>query len=240
MFEFIRSKPKPKPETKLLTCAHGQIQANRNKFGANEPVSSYIFNTPECSECNLLLRIVEAHKPGWINRRNNDGLTCINIGSEIEDGPLIIHLLLGPSSSSWYHESWNEGTISVDSFEFLSAVTEDEICQGTSRIHYGNSRSLFKSLDIISDSSSKPAFDRANKWLKYCLDHNKKCKISNSAYLPRRLVSVGSENRNPFLFEPNESLQYVCLSYCWGSDSDGILKTTKENMKSLYDVIPLD
>lgn len=58
--------------------------------------------------------------------------------------------------------------------------------------------------------------------------------------MPRRLLNVGSIETNvePFLFEPFEPVQYVCLSYCWGPDVQDVLKTTKENLKSHYAEVP--
>lgn len=98
---------------------------------------------------------------------------------------------------------------------------------------------LHQTLDIISDSQSELAFDRAAKWLSYCLDHDKECKPLNSDFMPRRLLNVGSwaERNDPFLFEPVGTSPYVCLSYCWGTDVDGVLKTTKGNLESHYRAI---
>lgn len=58
--------------------------------------------------------------------------------------------------------------------------------------------------------------------------------------MPRRLLNVGSleESCDPFLFEPVERAPYVCLSYCWGAEAHGVLKTTKANLGSHYRAIP--
>jgi hypothetical protein len=40
------------------------------------------------------------------------------------------------------------------------------------------------------------------------------------------------------LFEPKVSANYVCLSYCWGADTEGVLKTTKHTLDDHYRAIP--
>ncbi|RYP74879.1 hypothetical protein DL771_002800 [Monosporascus sp. 5C6A] len=88
------------------------------------------------------------------------------------------------------------------------------------------------SLNITEDSRSKAAFERVSNWLSFCLDHDEGCKVADSVFKPRRLLSVGSseEPHNMHLFEPDRSVTYACLSYCWGTDLDGVLKTTKGNL----------
>jgi hypothetical protein len=96
-------------------------------------------------------------------------------------------------------------------------------------------------LDIIADSGSDRAFDRATKWLSRCLDHDEKCGSTDPKYLPRRLLNIGSStgSHDPILFEPTEPVHYVCLSYCWGPDVDDVLTTKTENLKMHYQGIPL-
>jgi hypothetical protein len=63
------------------------------------------------------------------------------------------------------------------------------------------------SLDIVKDSSSALAFDRAAKWLSYCISNHEECKIANPKYMPRRLLNVDWDTvRDPFLFEPTEAV----------------------------------
>jgi hypothetical protein len=96
------------------------------------------------------------------------------------------------------------------------------------------------SLDIVKDSSSALTFDRAAKWLSYCVSNHEECKIANPKYMPRRLLNVGWDTiHDPFLFEPTEAVPYVCLSYCWGTDSSDVLKTTKQNLKAHYEAVRL-
>ena len=99
---------------------------------------------------------------------------------------------------------------------------------------------LYESLEVASDSSSAMAIDRISKWLSHCLANDEHCHIPNPKYMPHRLLNVGSDvGRDPFLFEPKSPVPYVCLSYCWGKDTSGILKTLQENLKDHYEGIPL-
>lgn len=101
---------------------------------------------------------------------------------------------------------------------------------------------LYQTLDVIDDSLSEQAFDRAAKWLSYCLDHDKECAPPNSDFMPRRLLNVGSLDgtSEPFLFEPAQTSPYVCLSYCWGTYTGDVIKTTRSNLDSHYQCIPAE
>ena len=99
---------------------------------------------------------------------------------------------------------------------------------------------LYESLEVTSDSSSAMAINRISKWLSHCLENDEQCHIPNPNYMPHRLLNVGSDaGRDPFLFEPTSPVPYVCLSYCWGPDPIGILKTEQKNLKDHYEGIPL-
>jgi hypothetical protein len=100
--------------------------------------------------------------------------------------------------------------------------------------------SLYESLEVANDSSSTMAINRISKWLSHCVENDEHCRIPNPKYMPHRLINVGSDaTRDPFLFEPKSPVPYVCLSYCWGADPIGILKTLKENIKAHYEGIPM-
>jgi hypothetical protein len=104
---------------------------------------------------------------------------------------------------------------------------------------------LYHTLRILPDSSSKTAFERAVKWLSHCAENDKYCKVPDPTYMPRRLLNVGAWNgagdgsREPFLSEPKRPVEYAALSYCWGMDVEDVLKTTKDNLQSLYETVPL-
>jgi hypothetical protein len=99
-----------------------------------------------------------------------------------------------------------------------------------------------QSLDIIENTLSQAAFDRAATWLSSCLEEDRECDNPNSSFMPRRLLNVGSleSTSDPYLFEPIEPSPYVCLSYCWGTDLQGIVTTKKANISSHYKAIPYD
>jgi hypothetical protein len=96
-------------------------------------------------------------------------------------------------------------------------------------------------LDIIPDSGSDRAFDRATKWLSHCLSHDEKCGNTVSTYMPRRLLNLGlsTDNQDLILFEPTKPVPYACLSYCWGPETDDVLKTTTRTLKTHYQGIRL-
>lgn len=102
----------------------------------------------------------------------------------------------------------------------------------------------FQSLEVTEESSSQAAFDRAAKWLSHCLENDQACdlhKAGKAEFMPRHLIDIGSwdGSREPFLFQPSRPAPYVCLSYCWGSDTNGILTTTTSNIGSHYVSIPV-
>lgn len=56
--------------------------------------------------------------------------------------------------------------------------------------------------------------------------------------LPTRVVDVGDETHDPFLFESKGARHSYCaLSYCWGTSSNAH-KTTKQNLLRYYTAIP--
>ena len=91
-------------------------------------------------------------------------------------------------------------------------------------------------MEIIDDSGSSEAFQRIKKWLSYCVDHDDQCKLQSPDFKPNRLISIvdpdGSRGSSLFLFKPEHPVQYAYLSYCWGSDLGGVLRTTTDNFQS--------
>lgn len=97
------------------------------------------------------------------------------------------------------------------------------------------------SLDIIKDTASTLAFDRVRAWLRNCGEHHTFCKdrIHDQIFNPTRLLDVNSlaASDQVVLVRPlrgSQPLKYACLSYCWGKDIIGILRTTKANLESHY------
>ncbi|KAI8964052.1 HET-domain-containing protein [Daldinia sp. FL1419] len=95
--------------------------------------------------------------------------------------------------------------------------------------------------DVLEDSTTQAAFDRAAEWLAYCIEHDEPCKPPDRNFVPRRLLNVRRNDgaSEPFLFEPTNPTAYACLSYCWGEDVGDVLKTTTSNLDSHYKEVPL-
>ncbi|KAF6788754.1 HET domain-containing protein [Colletotrichum musicola] len=84
------------------------------------------------------------------------------------------------------------------------------------------------------------------QWLQTCKTEpgHSQCReaygTSPGAYstLPTRVINVGSENEEPFLFESNgQKAPYCILSYCW--DRPGNAITTRDNLSNRLQRIPL-
>lgn len=97
-----------------------------------------------------------------------------------------------------------------------------------------------QTLEVARESFSQVAFDRAAKWLSYCLENDKACNPPETEFMPGHLIDVVLDgSREPFLFKPSQPAPYASLSYCWGSDIKGILMTTTSNIESHYKSIPV-
>lgn len=73
-----------------------------------------------------------------------------------------------------------------------------------------------------------------------CVEQHEGCKHGNSTFIPRRLlqINISNKDRQIFLLEPTEPVQYVSLSYCWGPDAGDVLKTTSRNIESHFQRLP--
>jgi hypothetical protein len=74
---------------------------------------------------------------------------------------------------------------------------------------------------VSADSSSKRAMDLASGWLAHCLSAHTACRNTNpnSSRAPTRVLDVGREDFDLFLYEtiPDEQYSYAALTYCWGT-----------------------
>lgn len=99
----------------------------------------------------------------------------------------------------------------------------------------------------IHSTGSSRALGVANQWLEDCrtspahsLCREAYGKISSGPFgpLPTRVLHVGSDHRDPYLFESNGTRATYCiLSYCWGRPGNAI--TTKSNISERIKGIPL-
>lgn len=99
----------------------------------------------------------------------------------------------------------------------------------------------------IHSTGSSRALEVAKKWLEDCrtspahaLCREAYRKISSGPFgpLPTRVLHVGSDHQDPYLFESNGTKATYCiLSYCWGRPGNAI--TTKSNISERMKGIPL-
>lgn len=86
---------------------------------------------------------------------------------------------------------------------------------------------------VSADSSSQRAMGLANTWLTHCLRNHVACRSKSRGKTPMRVLHVGRENRDLFLYETDAGLtyRYAALTYCWGTGSSesGPMKTLKSN-----------
>ncbi|KIW24960.1 uncharacterized protein PV07_10636 [Cladophialophora immunda] len=83
--------------------------------------------------------------------------------------------------------------------------------------------------EISLNSSSYACMNLASQWIKECTDTHADCRRRSRHPLPTRVINVGSDVQDPFLYESRgEEAQYIALSHCWGDSV--ALTTTKENL----------
>ncbi|KAI0849587.1 hypothetical protein F5Y00DRAFT_261372 [Daldinia vernicosa] len=94
--------------------------------------------------------------------------------------------------------------------------------------------------DTELGTGSPRAFEAARSWLENCRLYHSKCNESKdeNPMLPTRVIDVGNETSEPFLYQSNgRHAPYLCLSYCGGGSSN--FKTTKESLLDCMNTIPL-
>ncbi|KZM26792.1 hypothetical protein ST47_g2063 [Ascochyta rabiei] len=73
---------------------------------------------------------------------------------------------------------------------------------------------------VSADPSSPECFLKAREWLNCCLQNHGslQCPSVERATLPTRVICVGDEVNQPYLYEskPGEEGVWAALSYCWG------------------------
>ncbi|KAG4436194.1 hypothetical protein IFR05_008322 [Cadophora sp. M221] len=98
---------------------------------------------------------------------------------------------------------------------------------------------VFNGRGISSSSSSDESFALLSKWIETCRRSHPLCSWSHDNPLPTRVVDVGSEYEDPFLFESNGATgEWVTLSHCWGGEAP--LATTSESLEQHKSSIPMD
>ncbi|KAF5257806.1 hypothetical protein FOXYS1_11655 [Fusarium oxysporum] len=80
----------------------------------------------------------------------------------------------------------------------------------------------------------------AMKWIKGCIRSHPICKEfqpRQSNWRPTRLIHVRSKSQQPRLVIPSEAVNYIALSYCWGTDNTATL--TEATLTPFQKEIPL-
>jgi hypothetical protein len=170
-----------------------------------------------CMPCKMLLSAIESFKPGWLDTRNNIR-RCVKLQAYRRSYWFAVLLMEARTEAGMFRLRRPHGDPSEWSFSVLEAQT-----------------------DVVSSTSSDAAISKMKKWLSKCLNEHKNCKIPDHNFVPSRLIHVGAldGSKEPFLVERGTPCPYVALSYCWGSNLDGVLTTTKKNLVSHREVIPL-
>ncbi|KAF9459324.1 heterokaryon incompatibility protein-domain-containing protein [Collybia nuda] len=102
---------------------------------------------------------------------------------------------------------------------------------------------IYQNAQLALSLASEPSFCLARAWLQQCLQKHSKCTEAAGMAVgrPSRLIDVGSETgRDPrvvVMQHPEEGLEYLTLSHCWGGAK--ILRLLVENFDQLITGIPM-
>jgi len=85
--------------------------------------------------------------------------------------------------------------------------------------------------DIVDDTRSDLTCRRISQWLARCVEHHDTCN-AKANFTPTRVIAVGSSGDNQVrLMNAVPKQPYAALSYCWGSDLDGVVITNTWNFQ---------
>ena len=71
--------------------------------------------------------------------------------------------------------------------------------------------------NVSASASSVECFALAEQWLRSCISKHEICQSPTCNTLPTRVIYVGTENTNLYLYEgKGEQQEYFALSHCWG------------------------
>ncbi|TGO18631.1 hypothetical protein BTUL_0008g00120 [Botrytis tulipae] len=93
---------------------------------------------------------------------------------------------------------------------------------------------------VDEDLASGTNFDIARGWMNTCIvEHSgSKCPSFEEKFLPSRVINVGLEDTNPYLFVTNGLRgKWIALSHCWGGQIETTLTTS--NLQSLQKEIKM-
>jgi hypothetical protein len=107
-----------------MACPHAKFIGS-GIFGAHARLSTCISSSSGCPECELLLRVVENYKPGWIEEKKfNDGYIRVLY----KGGPVLIELVVG---KPYPNDGFLLNVTELDSFRLLrhSPGTRFPLCR---------------------------------------------------------------------------------------------------------------
>ncbi|KAI2473156.1 HET-domain-containing protein [Annulohypoxylon bovei var. microspora] len=230
--------------------SHSHLPGGKRSFGC--PIEELIShsrgtdNEPACHSCGLILQAAECYKPGWMKMDSRDPAVRVRIYNQINLQRIVLF------ETSTHEPSGHVLSHPIFSFDIIqrpsaNSKSQDVLAGSKERLIASseNDESIWvdacQSWNVLEDSSTQVAFDRAAMWLSHCVKHDKACEPPNKDFVPRRLLNVGHKDEisEPFLFEPTEPLAYACLSYCWGENIRDVLTTTTSNLDKHYRGIPL-
>ncbi|KAH7309994.1 heterokaryon incompatibility protein-domain-containing protein [Rhexocercosporidium sp. MPI-PUGE-AT-0058] len=97
---------------------------------------------------------------------------------------------------------------------------------------------LFKAREIEPYSKSERCLNLLETWIKKCHKEHPLCSWSTDLSLPTRVIDVGAQTQDPFLFESNGARgEWLTLSHCWGGISP--LQTTSHTLDTHKSSIPI-
>ncbi|KAI6085947.1 HET-domain-containing protein [Hypoxylon rubiginosum] len=220
-------------------------------FKTTTTLERMVCSESKCPICGLILEAVEHHMPGWItspeNVRTHIHINIVDYGRENFQRVHFREMFVGRLGQVDWKNDFSFNVIQrplrrIESRPLRHPLT---CCDQGQLVHAQKDPEPPNQLpatsetiwDVLEDSTTQAAFDRAARWLSQCMEYDKPCKPPDVDFNPRRLLSVGQVGE-PFLVKPTEPTAYACLSYCWGESVD-VLKTTKTNLQSHYQEIPV-
>ncbi|KIJ42695.1 hypothetical protein M422DRAFT_254136 [Sphaerobolus stellatus SS14] len=169
-----------------------------------------------CRGCGMVLDAIESYEPGWV-------------GSHAADGGVKMTIY-----TSMFWVKLYDGSRKHTVGEFTLFQSQDDPAAPLL------TKPFYSSRGIVRNSASDLALERAFAWLANCVE-NHRCVAPQSNYMPRRLLDIrlsmdmepssSSSHKDELRLveELSELAPYATLSYCWGSDLTGIMRTLREN-----------
>ncbi|GAB1319881.1 hypothetical protein MFIFM68171_10091 [Madurella fahalii] len=192
-----------------------------------QPYDSPVSELCECAEaccqgCSIVVDAINAFAPGWIERNKADGGVELTI-----HGSILVRFWGGGSS---------------DDFEIRRLEDNPNVLPSQ------GGWSDF-SFDVIPNTKTEAAFNRISSWLAACCSGHTTCNTTagDPGFMPSRVLDVtygwntdSSEDKIRLDVSPATPSPYVALSYCWGADLDGVIKTETTNIEEHQGGITVD